>query len=62
MAPMEVVSRKCPSLSQGGGVYVSGTGTVVSFTDCSIFGNTATGYVRLAASHSMAPMEEVSKN
>ena len=58
-APMEVVSRKCPLRSQGGGVYVYGTAT---FTDCEIHSNTAT-YVRPRPPPiSMAPMEEVSRN
>ena len=40
-------------------MYVDG-GTV-TFTDSYIYGNTAVS-VRLAPPHSMAPMEEVSKN
>ena len=41
MAPMEVVSWKCPSRSQfGGGVYVS-TSAVVSFSGCGIHDNEA---------------------
>ena len=43
MAPMEVVSRKCPSRSQGGGVYINGG--QVDFSGCSIFDNEAE-YVR----------------
>ena len=45
MAPMEDVSRKCPSRSQGGGVSVyAGTAT---FTNCEIFENTASSSVCL---------------
>ena len=46
MAPMEVVSRKRPSRSQGGGVYVYNAH--VDFSGCSIYGNEA-DYVRAAA-------------
>ena len=56
---MEEVSTKFPSCSQGGGVYVDG-GTA-TFTSCYIYDNEATS-VRLGPSHSMAPMEEVSKS
>ena len=61
MAPMEEVSRKRPSRSQGGGVFVYYYGTA-TFTDCQIYSNTADTYVRLTLPHSMAPMEEVSRN
>ena len=60
MAPMEEVSRKFPLRSQGGGVLVYG-GTA-TFTGCEIHSNTASSYVRLAPPHSMAPMEDVSRN
>ena len=59
MAPMEEVSTKFPSCSQGGGVYVNG-GTA-TFTSCYIYDNTISN-VRLGPSHSMAPMEEMSRN
>ena len=58
MAPMEEVSKKCPMCSQGGGVYVFG-GTY-TFTGCYIYNNKASN-VRLGPSHSMAPMEDVSR-
>ena len=60
MAPMEVVSRKCPSRSQGGGVYIY-TGGQVDFSGCSIYENDA-GYVRVhdtAARHSMPPWKKL---
>ena len=40
MAPMEAVSRKCPSRSQGGGVFVY-YGATATFADCQIYSNTA---------------------
>ena len=62
MAPMEEVSRKCPSCSQGGGVFF--TGGTATFTGCYIYDNQAYEYyVRLSPpSHSMAPLEGVTKN
>ena len=46
MAPMEEVSTKFPSCSQGGGVYIYDA--TATFTDCEIYSNTA-GYVRARA-------------
>ena len=43
--------------SQGGGVIITGSSAVVSFTDCDIYSNTASGDVRLAQPHSMDPMK-----
>ena len=60
MAPMEDVSRKCLSRSQGGGVAVYyGTAT---FNDCEIYDNTASSVRAHGSPRSMAPMEEVSRN
>ena len=60
MAPMEEVSRKCPSRSQGGGVYVNG-GTA-TFTNCEIYNNTVSSVRARGSPRSMAPMDEVSQN
>ena len=45
--------------SQGGGVAIDGV--VATFTGCYIYDNEAS-CVRLGPSHSMAPMEDLSRN